>query len=105
MNLSCSLFSNCVIQKFINDDKLHEVLIKFLFRNKVYVLSKKKHACRVVQKDIETMLHRFECENEAIYVFFKDIFGNKSSLKALISGRHKNHVVQKMISVESSLVY
>ncbi|KAF7696517.1 mRNA-binding protein PUF3 [Cucumispora dikerogammari] len=103
IELSCDPFSNYVIQKFIDDGELHADLVRLLFRNNVCVLSKEMYGCRVVQKGIEVMLHEFECENEAMYLFFEEIFDDKNALEALISDQNGNHVVQKMISVGSAL--
>ncbi|KAF7693629.1 mRNA-binding protein PUF3 [Cucumispora dikerogammari] len=103
IELSCEPNSNYVIQKFIDDGELHADLVRLLFRNNVCVLSKEMYGCRVVQKGIEVMLHEFERENEAMYLFFEEIFDDKNALEALISDQNGNHVVQKMISVGSAL--
>lgn len=83
IELSCDLFGNYVIQKYVCT---HGEIIYDILRNRLFLLSYDIYGCRVVQKLLDM-----------IYFNLEDEFVN--SVVDLTKDQNGNHVIQKVIEV------
>lgn len=83
IELSCDLFGNYVIQKYITT---HGEIIYDILRNRLSILSYDIYGCRVVQKLLDLIYFNLEDE------FFNSVID-------LTKDQNGNHVIQKVIEV------
>eukprot|EP01084_Bolivina_argentea_P239085 401802_1 len=106
LSLSTSEYGNYVVQDILclPQEQYNKSLLRLAIFESVVVLSKNKFGSNVVEKCLSS------CKDKERDVVLKQVMKNKSILKAMVSCRYANYVVQKLLihsnhKQQSKLIY